>query len=290
MKCIKCGSLIPEQSKFCMTCGEPVVVKKEKPVMEKSPIKKRTSLIAMIIALLLVAIIASLIALKGRGDKLLSASSPDGIQSPVLRAPAVSGVPQPGLLQANAPNPASSGLLQADAANPPTKTGPPADVVAYLEHVKKVELYRQSMRLDLSPAMDMLTNAYSLKTEADDEGFAQTQQTINEGYSKYTLKWQQIVAYFNSVPPPEACKLLAGTYGDALSKYSSVMIKIQVSLGKKDISTLMALKGSAQKDVDTSLRNADAQVATVCKTYGITKTFAVEPDQGVDSLLSTGLD
>jgi ribosomal protein S26 len=97
LKCIKCGSLIPEQSKFCMTCGEPVVVKKAAPVVEKPPVRKKYSLIAMIIALLLVAIIASLIALKGRGDKLLSASSPNGIQSPVLRAPAVSGVPQPGL-------------------------------------------------------------------------------------------------------------------------------------------------------------------------------------------------
>lgn len=285
-----------------MTCGEPVQEKKEKPVVEKPSIRKKYSLIAMIAALLLVAIIASLLALKGRGDKLLSTSNPNGIQSPLLRSPNMSGVPQPGILQANAPNPNGAGVLQAnapnppaagvmqaDAVNPPQKTGPPADVVAYLEHVKKVEQYRQSMRLDLSPAMDMLTEAYSLKTETDDDAAAQTKQTIDEGYSKYTLRWQQIVAYFNSVPAPDSCKLLAGTYGDALSKYSSIMIKIQLSLSKKDISTLMALKGSAQKDVDTSLRSADAQVSSVCKTFGITKSFTVEPDQGEDSLLSTGL-
>ncbi|MHB1455995.1 MAG: zinc ribbon domain-containing protein [Armatimonadota bacterium] len=290
LKCVKCGSLIPEKSKFCMTCGEPVTVLKEKPMIERTPIRRKYSLIAMIAALLLVLLIASLIAIKGKNDRLLSAENPNGIQSPLLKGSDVSGVPQPGILQANAPDQTGAGLLQGDTATPPPqKTGPPADVIAYLEHVKKVEQYRQTMRLDLSPAMEMLTDAYSLKTEFDDETAAQTRQSIDEGLSKYTLKWQQIVAYFNSVPAPESCRLLAGTYGDALSKYSSIMIKIQLALSKKDISSLMEMKGRAQKDVDTSLRSADAQVSSVCTAFGVAKTFSVEPDQGTDSLLSTGL-
>ena len=273
-----------------MTCGEPIAARKEKQVMEKPPIRKKYRLIAIIAALLIVAIIAFLMALQNRGDKLLSAVNNEGIHSPLLRSSGVAGAPQPGLLRADAPNPPATGVMQADPANPPpANEGPPADVVAYLEHVKKVEQYRQTMRLDLSPAMEMLTDAYSLKTEFDDETVAQTRQSIDEGLSKYTLKWQQIVAYFNSVPAPESCRTLAGAYGDALSKYSSIMIRIQISLSKKDISTLMGMRGRAQKDVDTSLRNADVQVSALCKIYGISKTFSVEPDEGTDSLLSTGL-
>lgn len=291
MKCGKCGAGIPAQSRYCLSCGEPAPTKTEKPSAEKSPLRKRSGLLIMIAALLLVAIIASLIALKSRGDRILSASGVGSLQAPILRAPASPGAPQPGLLQGNAPNAIPQpGLLQGNTpAPPPAKTGPPADVVAYLEHVKRVEQYRQSMRLDLSPAMDMLTKAYSLKTETDEENMNQTTKSIDKEYSDYTMKWQQIVAYFNSVPAPEGCRSLAGTYGDAISKYSSIMIKIQLSLDKKDISTLMALQGSAQNDVDNSLRKSDMELSSVCKTYGITKSFTVEPDKGMDSLLSTGL-
>lgn len=220
---------------------------------------------------------------------VLQADTVHTLSSGVAQAP-VQNSPSAGVMKADVPHPPAAAVMKSDAVSPPPQeAGPPADVVAYLAHVKKVEQYRQSMRLDLSPAMDMLTDAYSLRTETDEEATARTRQSIDEGYSRYTSKWQEILAYFNSVTAPESCQLLAGTYGDALSKYSSIMLKIQLSLSNRDISTLMALKGSAQKDVDSSLRDADAQVSAVCKTFGIKKTFAVEPDQGEDSLLSTGL-
>ena len=206
----------------------------------------------------------------------------------VLQAPA-QNPPSAGVLEAAAPNTPAPAVLKSEPAPPPRKAGPPAEVVAYLEHVRRVEEYRQSMRLDLSPAMDMLTDVYSLRTETDEENASQTRRSINTGYTRYTSEWQRILTYFDSVRAPESCRLLAIAYGDALGKYSSIMMTIQRCLNNRDISTLMGLQGKAQKSVDSSLRKADAQVSAICRTYDIDKTFSVEPDEGVDSLLSSGL-
>ncbi|MHB1455994.1 MAG: hypothetical protein ACYC0V_03665 [Armatimonadota bacterium] len=219
---------------------------------------------------------------------VLQSDAPYPPSAGVLQAPS-SNPPSAGVLQAQAPNPQAPAVMKSEPLAPPRKAGPPADVVAYLDHVRRVEEYRQSMRLDLSPAMDMLTDAYSLRTENDEGAANQTRQSINSGYTKYTSDWRQILAYFDSVPAPESCRSLAVAYGDALDKYSSIMITIQRCLNTKDISTLMGLQGRAQKSVDSSLRKADAQVSAVCKTFEIEKTFTVEPDQGENSLLTTGL-
>jgi hypothetical protein len=145
------------------------------------------------------------------------------------------------------------------------------------------------MRNDFTLAIQMLQKANNPTIDPDDESFVKPNQDINKDYSSYTLKWQQIVAYFNSVQAPESCRSLAATYGQALSNYSSTYIRIQIALSKNDLSTLMSLKKSVNKDVDAGLRSADNEVSAVCRTYGITKTFTVDPDDGGDSLLSPGL-
>jgi hypothetical protein len=142
------------------------------------------------------------------------------------------------------------------------------------------------MRIDLTPAFEMLGKASSMKGDVEDESRSAKQQDITSGIDEYTQKWQQLVTEFNSVPPPSGCEQLAGSYGTALGKYSKVMIGIQTALVKQDISTLMSMQGSAQADVDSSLIQADQSLSTVCKNYGIRKDFSITPDKGVDSLLA----
>ncbi len=293
MKCEKCNAAIPDKSKFCLVCGASVEKKvdvSEEPIADTPSVESKTKLIAIITALVIIALIAVFMALSNKGSKLTSANKVDGEQMPILNAPSPNEVPQPGVLQANPANVGpQTGLLQGAENEPPAqKPAPPAEVLAYLEHVKKVEQYRQTMRLDLSPAFDMLAKANSLKGEFEQEAADAAKQSIDKEYSNYVSKWQQIAAYFNSVPAPPPCQTLAGAYGDALGKYSAIMIKIQYSLIKKDINTLMQMKDKAQGEVDQSLINADNELSTVCKTYGINKSFAVQPDKGMDSLLSTG--
>ncbi|MHB0999734.1 MAG: zinc ribbon domain-containing protein [Armatimonadota bacterium] len=279
MKCKKCGSAIPSQSKFCLSCGEPVQKPNNELKVPATP-KKRSNLWTMLAALLIVAALATIIAFKGRSERVMDISRvPSHRQTSVLNAPAAPDAPQPGILQGEGPR-----LVPAE-----PESGPPADVLAYLEHVKKVEMYRRSMRLDLTPAFDMLKKAYSIREEPGDEERAETNQEISSGYSEYTLKWQQIVAYFNSVRAPESCRPLAGAYSDALGRYSSVMIKIQFCLEKKDLTGLTDLRGSAQSNVDSSLRKANEELVTICKYYGINRSFEIQTDEAVDSLLSPSL-
>ena len=257
MTCKKCGKPIPAGSKFCAACGEPVIVSREL-VTPQRP-KKKTAIWAILAGIVAV-IIAILLLMRLNGTKVIEPTAgPSIAQSPVLNAPAT---PQP-----------------------PASDQPPPEIVAYINHVKAIEAKRVNMRLDLSPAFQMLGKAYGLRGDTEDESREEKSQGISSGLDEYAQKWQELVESFNSVQPPSGCQQLAGAYGTALGKYSKIMIEIETALSKQDISALMAMQGTAQADVDASLVESDQAVDTVCKTYGIRKDFRITPDKGVDSLL-----
>jgi len=218
------------------------------------------ALLAALAALLLVAIALLIFLLLRKGEKVTDATRlPSPGQPAVLSAPVRPATPE---------------------------SKPPPEVVAYLEHVRKIEGKRRDMRLDLTPAFDMLKQAEALKGEVEDEERSASDKSISSGVDEYTKQWQDLTEEFNSVNSPPQCAQLAGAYSTALGKYSAAMIKIQVSYQKKDIGALMGMQGSAQADVDTSLIQADQELSTVCTNYGIKKTFAISPDKGMDSLFS----
>ena len=167
----------------------------------------------------------------------------------------------------------------------PPKPQPPAEVVRYLEHLKRVEAYRQGMRNDVNPALEMLKSAYASQFGfgfEDDEG---SQKKLHDGYSKYVRDWQNLTRYFRALPPPQQCSKLAAAYGQALTSYVAVMNNIQVAMKTGDLSALLQMRGGAQGNVDRMLKLSDSELEAVCKTYDITKQFDIVTDSDVGSIL-----
>lgn len=272
MKCGKCGSEIPSKSKFCLSCGaavEQVEALVESGSQESRKAKVRS--LGIIAGLLLVVGIAYAITRGTGGDRVLDAVRP--------------GTPQQTSVVVASPL-ADNGSDVLKASKVETKdTTAPADILAYLEHIRKIEDQRKNMRTDLSPAFDMLKKAYNIQYDAEDEAREKDKKDISGGIDSYTDKWQKIVSSFNEVKAPAGCDKLASAYGDALGRYSETMIKIQVALDKGDASALYAMYGNAQSDVDTALAKADEALSTTCKSYGIDKNFSIDTDKGVGSLL-----
>ena len=155
----------------------------------------------------------------------------------------------------------------------------------YLEHLKRVEAYRQGMRNDVNPALEMLKSAYASQFGfgfEDDEG---SQKKLHDGYSKYVRDWQNLTRYFRALPPPQQCSKLAAAYGQALTSYVAVMNNIQVAMKTGDLSALLQMRGGAQGNVDRMLKLSDSELEAVCKTYDITKQFDIVTDSDVGSIL-----
>lgn len=262
MKCKKCGSIIPSASKFCQNCGLSVSSRTN----ETAPLasKKKLAILGTVAGVaVVVCILILLMTLKGR--PVTDTGVHQVGQSPVMSAPVAPGLPK---------------------INQNVKQAPPPAVVAYVEHIKRIEANRVNMRVDLSPAFEMLKKAQGIQGDVDDQERGQKQQDISTGIDEYTQKWQKLVDSLNSIQPPSGCEQLAGAYATALGKYSQVMINIQIAINKQDISSLMAMQGTAQSDVDVSLQQADQELSNLCQNFGMTKSFGITPDKGVDSLLT----
>jgi len=260
MTCRRCGTSLPSDSKFCPNCGlHHTSVELEGKMEQPQKSRKKPAILAIIAGLVVVAgLIILMFLLKG---KPVTETAPVQVgQTPVTSAPS--------------------------AKTPETKAGPPAEIVAYLDHVKVIEGKRLKMRVDLAPAFQMLSKVQSMQNDTEEESRAGKQQDVSKGIDQYTQQWQDIVGEFNAVRPPSGCEQLAGAYSNALGKYSQVMINIQIAISKQDMGALLGMQGTAQAEVDASLTQADSELSAVCQHYGIQKSFGISPDKGVDSLLS----
>ena len=248
MKCPKCGSDIPPNSKFCLSCGTSVEMSRSaaRELIHAEKVRKRgIGFLAVAAAVLIVAVIILLMNM-GRGRVM----APPTPELPVV-----------------------------------TVTKPPQEIVDYIAHVKSIEDRRLKMKNDMGPALDMLKAATEMKYDFNEETHTKKEEGIKTGLEDYTKKWQDIVTSFNSVPPPPGCEKLANAYAIALGKYSGAMISIQQAFYEQDLGTLMSMQGAVQVDVDNALVQSDQELAAVLKKYNIPKRFSIVPDKQGDSLL-----
>jgi len=276
VKCSKCGNEIPSQSKYCLSCGTPVSGARREVPTQAAP-KKSIGLWAVMAALVILAAVALLFAFsKGKVTQVRPVQNAP--QAPVVNPPPVPSTPQPGVLQTDVEKPPLNLEKQ--------KTEPPADVVAYLEHLKRVEKARQDTSAKelndlVAKAPDIIAKAFPF-----DEDFEapQSGKELSGQASQFSKEWQQIASYFLSVQPPQACALLAGKYYDSLREFVSVMGSFQDAVGKTDLAKLKQIKRT-QASVDQKLTAADQELGNVCRRFGIEKTFSVQADTGQTPLL-----
>jgi hypothetical protein len=260
MNCRKCGSAIPQGSKFCANCGTPVI-SRELINQQPAPTKKKTALWAILAALAAVALII-LLFLFLRGKPVIEPPTHAVVeQSPVLTVP-------------NAPAPDKK---------------PPADVVAFLEHLKKIDKERLELQkteiitvsnMVATSTSDSLKQAFANSgIEGEDTSIPSQADKTKETVDKLTNDWDALLAKFNSLQPPAACAQLAGQYSNALGLVVKRQVGIIVAIQKLDLNA-DALKKGQSSDIDDALESSDTEVKNVCTKYGIKKDFTISSDRG----------
>lgn len=282
MKCSKCGNEVPSQSKFCLLCGQPIAAAGPAPSAPAAAPKKSTALWAIAAALIVVAAVAAF-ALHGRG--VTQAVPANGNQTPVVKAPTPANGPQADVLKTNVKN-------QPIDLNAPKKAPPPADVVAYLDHLKKVEDQRMALKtqeeialINIIPHLQVDQLKQVLDWSDNPEKSAQTTEKTTEDKAKDEMKqlsadWQKLAGFFLSVPAPESCQALATRYYDALRDVISTTADLQAVLTSGDVGKAYAMQGKSSH-IDDKLISADQELGNVCSRYGIDKSFSIKSDTGV---------
>jgi len=287
MKCSDCGNEIPSQSKFCLSCGKAVgATGAMAPAREQG--RKRLWIGAAVAGLLLVAIaVGAVYMLRGRAVTQAT-PVPNPQQNPVASAPNVPNPPQANVLQTEVKKPPLD-------VNNPRKPVPPADVVAYLEHLKKVEERRMALKseeegallaiiphLQVDPLKDVLD--WSDNPDSNKEPGKTTEDKAKDMMAKLSRDWQELAKFFQSVPAPEPCATLAGKYYDALRDVISTTTDLRSILVNGDLEKAYKMRGKSG-GIDDKLIAADQEMGGVCSRFGIERTFSIKSDTGMQPIM-----
>ncbi|MBP6964219.1 MAG: zinc ribbon domain-containing protein [Armatimonadetes bacterium] len=271
MECGKCGTEIPPGSRFCPGCGAPASreVFQTTGAQPAATDKKKVALVAAAVGLCVAAVIAAFLLRGPRVTDQGPTSAP--IQPPVLNTETAPPARQPGVLQ----SPTTE-------AKQPEKKEVPEEVVKYLEHLKKVEQYRQTvyskeLQSVMADASDAIMKA--LPFDWDEDGAKSPTDNLAKKSMDFTREWQQVSAYFLQMPAPPDCGPLGQKYYESLSTFIVFMGKFQAAVSKNDIAGLNSVKADAGT-LDKKFTAADAELAKVCDKFGLEKTFSIRGDAG----------
>lgn len=271
MKCSRCGNEIPSQSKFCLSCGQPVGAENGAQPVSAPATGGRKSVTVM-------AIVAGIILLAVAGfaywrSSILKAPRPaTGNQAPVVKAPNPANGPQADVLKTNVKNPPID-------LNAPKKNPPPKEVVAYLEHLKAIESECKAMQeREAAGVMNAYVHGYRKSAEeAADENAREVTSpdaAVAKVVGDYDKEWQNLCAKLNSVTAPEPCAQLSAKYYDYLREVIKFMKNSKDMLQNGDVGTALFSRGKSGP-IDEKWRAAEQELDAVCSKYGIDKSFSI---------------
>ncbi len=279
-------------AQFCMHCGVAfaqaavsqagIPASGHRPVVAQNP--KKT---LWLMALLGAGVIAALAFALGLSGLLRFGASKSPAE--VLR---IKGEEDPGLLRVKA-NP-NSGVTRAPA---PVNTPMPADVRAWLEHLRKCEEKRVAIASDQIPkllvTLTMVNGTGSLDglkalLGSDPTGPDPTPPTddVAKKADAWRLEWQQLKTLFNSLRPPKECEKIESDYDQVLAETGGMITDILDIFDKakehpeEAIGQLKAMQGKSSSRVDSLAKDADKKVGEICSKYKNTKWFDISGDIG----------
>lgn len=294
--CPRCGGALTAGARFCGACGQAIdqaiysVI--SEPLVGPSPPKRNKWLVPTFAGLAAVGLI--LLAL-GSAGLLKFRSEPE---SGVAKA---SIGPAPGLLEARGG--VQSGVTQATV---PQNVSMPADVKAWLEHLRQTEERRVKITSDqlirsyvaMAEVNGLSVEKALLDAMASDDSSAEPKQpkdTLGEDVQIMQSEWTKLTQFFNSMRPPAECMPIWNEYDKALRETGALTSEVVGILGgaiggKGDataaIRRLKEIEGVNRARVDQPALAADRLVGELCAKYSTPKWFTIQGDIGGGSLLT----
>lgn len=185
------------------------------------------------------------------------------------------------VLLAPAPQLPDTNMLRAQAEAPPQEPPrqPPADIIDYLKHLQRIELQRQAMQRDLTPAFNAFVNAMAMRATLDDQEFQQRMGAVQQAPQDYSQRWVQLSQLFESKQPPPACQALHESYRKMLASTIAYMTKVYLALHQAQtdpnaaLQVLSQMQGTASADIDTQILQANLELQQVLDRYDLRKEF-----------------
>ncbi len=206
--------------------------------------------------------------------------------------------PQTSLPQVTDPEPS----LQA-----PQDTAMPADVRDWLEHLRKTEDRRKRLssehvgelmvmltKMQTSGLTDALKGIFGEEEDTGEQAPSQA-DSVKIDASEKRKEWQELLAFFQSYPPPAECVPIQASYSHALGETSGMIIEILEAVDmaqespEKAIAALTAIQGTSGDRIDEYAKQTDEQVQSVCDRYKTRKWFKIAADVGGGLLGKLGL-
>ena len=179
----------------------------------------------------------------------------------------------------------------------------PADVEAWLTHLEKCEAMKVTISGDqMAEALVLMQKMQALGAgmglmdpydQSQGEGGDKSPGEYTKGkVMDFRPRWQGLVDFFNSVPPPEECKPLASDFNRALSEVPGMMGDIGDVLNEissdpsRALQDANKLKGGSYGDIDRYFARADQKLSDICAKYDHSKWFNIKADVSGGSPLS----
>lgn len=298
MSCSRCGKPVNAASAFCPHCGQPLRQTAPPTTVAANAMigatalqqayesqKKRNLIIGLSVgaAVLILAIIFGM----KTGALGLSGSNPD---NKVLNA---RGSLPPSTLALNG----SSGpaVLSQPAVKPPDSKMPD-DVYNWLKHLEKceamkveiagdqaaeVQLWMQKFQV-LGPGMSMM-DPYDQNNP--DNGDDKAPGSYASGkVQDLRPKWDELLNFFHSVPPPAECQPTADDFDRAIREIPGMMGDISDILNSADADPQSMMKKAKKMqngsygDIDRYFNRCDQKVSDLCMKYKVSKWFNIKGD------------
>jgi|GEM_PF-6628980 len=302
-RCLKCQTMLALDAKFCSHCGtacapagspHQVHMQAPMPAPRPAPRGKSVAILAPLAALLLVG--GTFGALKGA--ELLRQKGKAG-SAEVLKQEG-KAAPASILKQEGEP---SGTAIRATASTPPDETMMPADVRAYLEHVRQVELKRSELATDqlaelktkmteLSIGGGMEAIQKMLESENSGEEPVSPSDDLAADARRMKLEWDKLNTLLVSKTAPPSCGNLASAYSSCIQETGAQIYDILDILGsigsdpKTAVKRLERMKGDS-RSVDRLGKESQSQLVSICQKWNTSPWFEIASDFGGTSFLSS---
>jgi hypothetical protein len=293
MYCPKCGKGAQPGAGFCMHCGQPLtgsapiaqVAVGPAPAFPNPKAGQSKKLTWIAVGTALAMVLALLIGLQATGLLEIGARNP---KVAALRAEGKTD--QVPLLRAEGTAPGGQSLGATA-----EKIAMPDDVRRWLEHLEKIEKRKNELSMQqlsqmavlmkqmqvLGPSMGILN-----ELEGEDGGDLGPSSTAKDSFDSLRPEWNQLIADYRSLPPPDECRPIADDYYRAISEIpgmnadlASVLSGVEADPAKA-LESAMRLQNTSANVIDKNLGSADSKVGDICRKYETRKWFDIKTDVG----------
>lgn len=161
-------------------------------------------------------------------------------------------------------------------------SGMPEDILAWLRHLKRVDLKRESMNTQVASELFSLVGQVQPGAFSDEGALnADAQRRVGVADSAVTRVdglFKELINEFQSLPPPAECRPIAEQYSRVLIETRKMIGEILESLHSADIGRLLGIMGTSYSRVDSNAKNANMLIDSLCRKYNTANEFAVFVD------------